>query len=215
MDRPSLAEVLVEALDSRAAQIRTALPARVVRYYQASQEADVQPLVSPDGIDQPIIPLVPVCHLRASADASYLALPVSHGDTGLLICCEADIREWRRTGEAGTAPDAARHHLHSAVFLPCLTPTASVLTHPAGSTVLAATDLRLGSATAWGANAFLLRSAINTDLGTLLTTLNAWGAAVDALAGPTGLWPAVAAAIGTLQAGIAGGTYQTTNTKAD
>jgi hypothetical protein len=209
MDRPSLAEVLVEALDSRAAQIRTALPARVVRYYQNSQEADVQPLVSPDGIDQPIIPLVPVCHLRASADASYLAMPVSHGDTGLLICCEADIREWRRTGEAGTAPDAARHHLHSAVFLPCLTPTASVLTHPAGSTVLAATDLRLGTAAAASAVAI---ETLYPDLGSFLTQMNIWGNLVGIATGAP--WAPVQATIATLAAGFIGGTYKSTTTKA-
>jgi hypothetical protein len=168
MDRPSLAEVMREILDARAAEIHTAIPGRVESYDATTQTADVQPLI-PAGL--PVVPSVPVRWPAADGGASYLILPLAHDDTGLLICCERDIREWRRTGERGDAPDLAVHGLGSATFLPDLRPASvSLPTVPPGVTVLAGADLRLGAPTA-------TKAAMHEDTITAITT---WAAAVSA-----------------------------------
>ena len=154
MDTPSLVEALSAAMDARANQIRTALPARVVVYNRTEQTADVRPEVWPDGEEAPIIPTVPVIWPRGGG--GYLVFPLTGevkpipGDTGLLLACEADIAEWRRTGEAGGPADSARHHLQNAVFLPGLVSQGHNLSAPAGATVLdGAGDLRLGGSAAF------------------------------------------------------------------
>jgi hypothetical protein len=84
------------------------------------------------------------------AGGGYLVFPLDptkHRETGLLICCEADITEWRRTAEPATPADQARHHLQNAVFIPGLVPRGEDLDAPAGATVLNGFwDLRLGQA---------------------------------------------------------------------
>ena len=154
MDRPTLAEVLQQAMDARAAQIRTAIPAEVYSYAHLTQIADVRPTVWTDGEAPPIIPSVPVYWPRG--DTHYLHMPLRvhtdkiKGDMGYLIASEADMGEWRRTGEEGPPADAARHHLQSAVFFPGIPSYDRALYPPPDNTslILSGGPVRLGDPSA-------------------------------------------------------------------
>lgn len=197
MDTPTLAEALSAALDARASQIRTALPGVVVEYHRTLQTADIRPTVWPDGEEAPILPSVPVVWPRGGG--GYLVFDLTEdskfvpGDTGLIIVCEADLAEWRRTGEAGPPADAARHHLQNAVFIPGLVPAGREFAHFAGSAVLdGAGDLRLGGALASHALAF--GDLWSGDFNTWRVAHTAWVTAI------VGAVPALAGAGATMQA---------------
>jgi len=176
VDTPTLAEALAAALDARAAQIHTAVPARVISYDAAAQTADVAPATWTGSTAPPVVPRVPV--VWPQGGGGYLVFPLHGGDTGLLVACEADISEWRRTGEEGPAADAAVHHQANAVFIPGCNPAASTLSAPAGATVLdGAGDLRLGDGTATNhvAQGEDLNAALVTLFGVIATQILAAG----------------------------------------
>ena len=132
MDTPSWSEVIGNAIDQRIGEITTVRPGRIdaVR----GNTVDVQPLVWAGGEQPPIIPSVPIAWVRAGT--AYLAMTVQAGDTGMLLACDADIAEWRRTGEAGLALDQARHHPQNSVFLPGLVVAAQDVAMPVAAAVL-------------------------------------------------------------------------------
>lgn len=204
MDTPTLEEVFTAALDARAAQIRTAMPAEIVTVNATT--VDVRPTVWPGGEAAPILPSVPIAWPRAGT--AYLVLPIEHGDTGLLLCCEADLAEWRRTGEAGTPADEARHHLQNAVFLPGLGTAATDIAIPQGATagrtvIRGRPTLCLNSVTA--TEPVVLGTSFNADmqiwLGAVQTFCTAAAAAVPALAPACG---ALSAAAGVLMGNLPG-----------
>ena len=214
---PSLPEALRMALDARAGQIRTALPGVVVEYHRAEQTADIRPTVWPDGEEAPILPSIPVVWPRGGG--GYLVFPLTDdskwapGDTGLIIVCEADIAEWRRTAEVGSPADVARHHLQNACFLPGLVPIGREVSHPAGTVVLnGAGDLRLGEASATHALAFGDDWAVDFD--TWRIAHNTWVDAVAlAVGGLGGASAAMKAATTALTAALAGDLSTQVKTK--
>lgn len=132
-----LETVLREIIDARAAEIHTALPARVISYDAAKQVADLQPMVkdlyhSEDGAlitrSFPTLPSVPVAFLRGSG--YFLTVPLTAGDTGMLVFSELPIDRWRSTGQESHPVNARRHGVGNAVFYPGLCPRAKALTEP-------------------------------------------------------------------------------------
>lgn len=131
----SYESVLREVLDARAADIHTAIPARVLSYDAAKQTVSVQPVVKDvyhvsDGTLQtrsyPTIPSVPVAFIRGGG--YFFTVPIEEGDTGMLIFNELPIDRWRSTGQESHPVDARRHGLKGAVFFPCVRPRAQALT---------------------------------------------------------------------------------------
>ena len=211
MDRPTLAEVLQQAMDARAAQIRTAIPAEVFDYNRRSQEASVRPTVWTDGEEPPIIPFVPVYWPRGTG--AYLHMPLREhtdkvkGEMGLLIACEADISEWRRTGEDGPPADAARHHLQSAVFFPGISSYDRVL-YPepdATSTILSGGPVRLGDVSATAA---VVHEELLGELSTLLGFLSTWVTNCQAIVGVIAGTAAVTGQCTAMIDGITDGDYK-------
>ena len=137
-DAVDLETVLREVIDARAAEIHTAIPARVIAYDAAKQVADVQPMVkdfyhSVDGAmiprSFPTLPSVPVAFLRGSG--YFLSVPLAAGDTGMVVFCELPIDRWRSTGQESHPVNARRHGVGNAVFYPGLSPRAKALASPA------------------------------------------------------------------------------------
>lgn len=130
-----LETVLREAIDARAAEVHTAIPAKVISYDAAKQVADVQPMVkdfyhSVEGAliprSFPTLPSVPVAFLRGSG--YFMTVPLAAGDTGMLIFSELPIDRWRSTGQESHPVNARRHGVGNAVFYPGITPRAKALT---------------------------------------------------------------------------------------
>lgn len=124
---PTYTETLAAILDSRIADVHTALPCEVVSYTSGSQTVSVRPMVRrPVKVrggtirqeDLPVLQNVPVAFL--SAGPYRLTFPIAAGSTGLLVFSERDMSEWRRTGDLAPAGDLRVHSLASAVFFPGL-----------------------------------------------------------------------------------------------
>lgn len=132
---PDEETILREIIDARAAEIHTALPAKVISYDAAKQTVDVQPMVkdvyhSVDGAlltrSFPVLPSVPVAFIRGGG--YFLSVPLAAGDTGMLIFSELPIDRWRSTGQEAHPVNARRHGVGNAVFYPGVKPRAAALT---------------------------------------------------------------------------------------
>lgn len=119
--------VLQEALEHAKRSQWTMLPARVESYDAAAQVASVSFLVRDvlPSRELPTLPRVPVLQLRASD--LFVHLPVSVGDTGIVLFASLDMSRWRNTGQLSDPSDTRRNSLQSAVFLPGLVPSSRSL----------------------------------------------------------------------------------------
>jgi hypothetical protein len=210
---PELEDVIGEILDAHAAELRVALPAKVVKYDATKQIVDVQIQVRDaylDGDDVtvrtfPILPRVPVVFPRGGG--FFLAFPLVAGDTGLLVFNDLPIDKWRSSGQESHPGDVRRHGLGGAVFLPGLVHgKADALPTSVGSDLVvgkvggseihlkASGEIHLGSN---AAAEFVAQAAktdariaqLRTDLSTLKTAIGAGFTAVGAGAlanGPAG-----------------------------
>lgn len=182
MERLSDLEVLRRAFQFYLSELHTAQPGRVEQYHASEQMADVRPEVQPGGEELPVLTSIPVIWPRGGD--GFLHMPLRRGDTGLLVCCESDIGQWRERNGPGDPGDVGRHELGFAVFIPGLVPMGQNLEVADGATILAGSDLRLGSADA--DEPALCGNTVLEDLNGVLSKLGTWAAAIDALAGPTG-----------------------------
>ena len=123
---PTLAEVIRAAIDSRLADVHTAIPGKIKSYDAATQTADVIPLVKAstpmaDGGDEleelPVIPNVRVLWPRAGG--CYIHFPMAAGDYVLLVFNETAIGHWRAgAGEPAPPGDVSRHSLSYPYAIP-------------------------------------------------------------------------------------------------
>ncbi len=125
---PTLAELIRRALDSRLSDVHVALPGEIKTFDPLRQVCDVQPTVKrlvpdDDGFmipeSFPLIPNVPVVYPRTNLFNFYIPLTV--GDTVLLVFTERPMAEWRTTG-IESAPVDARMHGLNAIAIPGLFP---------------------------------------------------------------------------------------------
>lgn len=115
-----------DAIEAGLLDTHTALPGIVQKYNAATQLADIQLVVSrmqaEDGLTVtiPVLPDVPLIHPRSGT--AIMHLPIAVGDSVLVLFCERNIDDWRRTGLPGDAPDDRRHHYSDPVALVGLYP---------------------------------------------------------------------------------------------
>lgn len=129
----STVTVFREILDARAAEIHTALPAKVLTYDAAKQIASVQPMVQDVFYDTagnlktrsfPVLS-VPVAFIRGGG--YFVSVPLAAGDTGMLVFSELPIDRWRSSGQESHPVNARRHGVGNAVFYPGVRPRAQAL----------------------------------------------------------------------------------------
>lgn len=123
------AEMIRAAIDNALSEMRVALPARVESVDTAAQTVDVRPMllqrsVNDDGevtTEQlPVLPTVPVSWPRGGG--FFVSMPLTVGDTGLVVFCDWSIDQWRSRGGSSPADplDIRAHSIASAVFVPGL-----------------------------------------------------------------------------------------------
>lgn len=125
----SLEELLAATREADLEELSVAMPGRVESYDAEAQVADVTPLVRrvisrDDGriVTQQLatVRAVPVCWPRAGS--WYLHMPLTAGDSVLLVCCDRDPSRWRSSGLVSDPPDRRTHHLAHAVAIPGVYP---------------------------------------------------------------------------------------------
>jgi len=206
--------VVRAVLDARIADVHTALPAKVISYDATNQVADVQPLVKDVYEDAagvlrtrsyPTIPSVPVAFLRGGG--YFVSLPLSEGDTGMLIFCELPIDRWRSTGQESHPVNARRHGVGNAVFYPGVSPRAKALAEAGvddhlvlgkeGGCQVHVTAALVNIAEESAADFVALAAKVATELTRIQTDLTALKSAVTAgftAVTPTGGGPAALSA---------------------
>ena len=143
---PAELDVLRARLEQHDLEQHVAIPGRVQRYDEATQTADVVPLVrhpvpQPDGSyaleDLPVIPSVPVLWPRTGR--WMLTMGMTAGDTVQLLVNTSAIGHWRAgDGDVTDPGDLRRQHIAHAVAIPGLYTRGHALQHAS------ATDLVLG-----------------------------------------------------------------------
>jgi hypothetical protein len=139
-ERPTLAELIRAAIETRLADTHTALVGEVQAFDAAAQTVDVQPVVSSVLVDRdgnrlveslPLLTSVPVAFPRAGG--YFISMPVAKGDTVLLVCADTSIAKWRETGRVSTPtktePPAEErsHDLSDAIAIPGVFASTSAL----------------------------------------------------------------------------------------
>lgn len=197
----SLAKLLEETRRLTKETLFSALPASVVSYDPATQRAEVKPqlkftlrdeFAGKEAIeDLPIICDVPIMFPRFGDFA--MTMPVTAGDTVLLVFCDRSIDKWKTNGGNVDPIDLRAHDISDAVAIPGLYPkpemlpstlTTGMALGKIGDTTLqihiGSSSINLGGP---GAVEFV---ALATKTLTELQTLNTW---LVSHTHPTGVGP--------------------------
>jgi hypothetical protein len=143
-------EIIRKAIEYKLATLRVAMPAQVQAYDASAKTVDVQPMLdeSLEADDDVITEALPVLKgipvALPGAGGFYLSLPITLGDTGLIVFTDFPMDFWLQTGQKEPTPvqDMRAHSEASAVFIPGVTPV--VAPGAAVITVLANGNLQLG-----------------------------------------------------------------------
>lgn len=160
LDDSTDADLLLAAIQSEVAKIRTALPGRVVSYDHATQRATIglavrskvrDPLTGAiTNADTPLIPNVPI--LFPGGTGYAVTFPLTAGDPVLVLVCERSLDEWKATGNASNdAQDVRRFNLSDAVAIPgSISPAQPIGTagRDAAAIVVQGVAVKLGSSLA-------------------------------------------------------------------
>jgi hypothetical protein len=178
---PELGEVLRRGMDSRAADIFTSCPGRIVSYDSESQTADIAPVVrravpagdesDPVYEDLPVVPNVPVIMPQGMNGTVGITWPLVPGDHGLILVSMWSFTGWRQTGVTSDPGDLRIHSLGNAVFLPGMAPNKSALPQAQiNALVIEGPNIRLGK------NASNFVALANLVLGNFTKIKNAFSA---------------------------------------
>jgi len=193
--KPSLLDVVLEAIRFELAKVHTSIPGHVVAYDAAEQRATIQPAIrgcyiDPDTRalireDLPQIPDVPVAF--PGADGFSITFDVAVGDPVLVVFMERSTEEFRATGESGIEPgDLRRFDMSDAVAFPTSLNFAEPIPAEgiaAGATVVRGVEVRLGDATA--TQYVALAPLVEAQFSILKSALDAAAAAAVAAAVPS------------------------------
>ena len=125
--QPSLSIAISQAIESRLADVHTALPAHVESYDKATGMCSVKidlkrKFRGGQVIEVPIIPNVPVLQLRGAQGNAIFHIPVEKGDTGMVIFSERSLDSWLVKGGTLDPEDSRKFDYTDATFYPGLYP---------------------------------------------------------------------------------------------
>lgn len=121
---PGFAEVIQLAIRQSSSALRVSMPGRIVKFYPATQTADVQPLITESSEDSSgeitespieIIQAVPVQF--AGGGGFMITVPVAVNDPCWLTFSDRSIDRWFARGQLVDPVDVRRHHLSDAVAI--------------------------------------------------------------------------------------------------
>lgn len=194
--QPDDVEIIRTAIRNRLADVRTSIPAIVKSYDYIEQTCSCElttRIPTSDGTPEQLQPLqdVPVAWPRGGG--YFCTMPLSPGDTGLLVFCEADFSAWRETGVVSDATQERRHGLY-AYFIPggCAngkeltdaSPDKLIIGKQGGSVIkVDASGIELGAA---ASQYVALANLVSARLDAIQAKFDAHTHPVTALGSPTG-----------------------------
>lgn len=181
---------MLEMLKQRERNLALALcvarPATVVAYDPTTQTASltvdtlaVESRIVPGPPDPPqTLARVPVAWLGGMGGTAYQSIQLLPGDTGIVLCMDRALDQWRKLGVPCDPIDGRTHSLADAVFLPILRPDTAPITPPpsVAAHVIEGPLVHVGA----GAVDFTIRgTALVSALSTISSVLTAVPAASD------------------------------------
>lgn len=128
MATPNLTEVITDGIERMLSNMHTAIPGIVESYDDGNNTVSVRPALKRKYVDEdaavelPIISRVPVLFPRTAN--AHLALPVSKGDSVLLVISERGIARWLDKGGVVDPEEPAMFSINDAVAIPGIYPLA-------------------------------------------------------------------------------------------
>jgi hypothetical protein len=132
-----LTELIRRALESRAADIMTGIPAQVKEYFPGDDPtADLIPVVrrmiptDDEGSiaeDLPVIPNVPILFPRGGGGTYAITWPLQPGDHVWIVVSIFAFSQWRNSGQVSDPGDQRLHSLGNCYAIPGASPKAEGL----------------------------------------------------------------------------------------
>ncbi len=199
---PTLAAILNAVKSQTFADLRVSMPARVEKYDDATQLADVQPLLKESYTDEegeraiarlPVITNVPV--VFPGGGGMRITFPVRAGDTVMLVFSDRSIDSWLAQGGEATPEDERRHHLSDAIAIPGLHPNTAAWSGTEANVVTIGDDTSASDFVALSTATKNEITALRNTVNTLVTLYNAHQHLAPPSGGPTtALTPALPSA---------------------
>lgn len=143
MQKHSLAEVIQKFIDSHLDNMHVAMPAKIIRYDQKRQRADVQPTLRKEFADKTIIDRAPIKNVPIVFPSVYnsgLFFPINPEDPVVLVFSERSLDAWKSSiGGQVTPEDRRQHDISDAIAFPGLFPF-STARHDSAKNVLGIGD---------------------------------------------------------------------------
>ena len=192
---PTLAEVIVKAIEARIFDLHTGLPARVLSYDPDSQSAEVQPLLNRvflnadqelETLEIPPLKNVPVQY--PAGNGWHISYRLAAGDVVYLTFAERSLDKWLDTAGVLTVDpaDSRKHDLSDAIAIPGIRTRSAAVPDPGDDLVLGKEDgsieVRLSPtqiAVNAGGTTIIVRDDGTVDLGDGATQAAVLGDALD------------------------------------
>lgn len=130
--KPSDAEIIMRALESRIGDIFCNLVGQITAYDRDTQTCSVQivtdrPCLGPDDatVNEPFPELTNVPVLFPRSASVGIVWDLEPGDSVALMVQSLSLTQWRKSGQTGPVGDLRTHHPGSVVALPGIGPNAS------------------------------------------------------------------------------------------
>jgi len=108
--------------DSRALDLHTCLPGKVLAYYSSDYTVDVQPMLKKRyASDDQVIEVRPINKVPLvfpSMGSAHVRLPVAKGDEVLLVFSERSIDDWYESGSVEETQSKRHHDMTDAFAIP-------------------------------------------------------------------------------------------------
>jgi hypothetical protein len=149
---PTLATLLVDAIQSRLVDFRVALPCKIAKYNSSDGTVDVDILLKdqkpqPDGtvtlVTFPQVQDVPIQWYRCAG--AWITLPLAIGDLGKLVFCDRSLSNWSASdkGQVVDPKSLGMHYLDGATFEPGLYPASAAIPSPDPDNIVIHTEKKV------------------------------------------------------------------------
>jgi len=139
--KPTLSDLILEAIKKESLDLRVSMPGRVETYDRSIQKATIQPLLSVSykacpgtDYDLPVITEVPVQWPSANNGTAYMHLPLKSGDLGMIMFSDRALDNYLAAVPDNNdkiqpkRPSKARYHdLTDGWFIPGILPFSNAL----------------------------------------------------------------------------------------
>ena len=182
---PTLATLLVDAINSRLIEFRVSMPCKISKYNSSDGTVDVEVTLKDqkpqsDGTvelkDFPPIQDVPIRWQRCGK--GWITLPLAAGDPGHLIFSDRSLSNWAASnkGEVVDPKSLSLHNFDGAIFEPGLVNTSSPIDSPDLENIVihVMNKLMLGEKGLTDDNLVALAKLVKTELDNLRTALNSF-----------------------------------------